>query len=97
MSELGELLRGVAHEHLERHKPEPGGGCTCGFCVYSAEHVLMMFVQSESDLLRLLEAGQKMNDETYSDHPGDYANHCTVCAARNEWDAALAEMKGKIR
>ena len=80
-SEMETVLRGTVYEHLERHKPEPGG-CTCGFCAYSVEHVMEMFVR-ESGLLRLLEVGQAMRV------------HPIKCRLENcdAWDAALTELK----
>jgi hypothetical protein len=37
-------FEGMAHKCLAVHKPEPGG-CTCGFCNYSIEHVLISFAR----------------------------------------------------
>jgi hypothetical protein len=34
-------LWAIATEVAERHQPEPGG-CTCGFCAWSGEHVALM-------------------------------------------------------
>jgi hypothetical protein len=40
-------LIAVAQTEAERHRPDDKrGGCTCGFCVWSAEHVLVMSMRA---------------------------------------------------
>lgn len=36
---------GIAIVEAERHQPEPGG-CTCGFCAWSVEHVAVMVARA---------------------------------------------------
>jgi hypothetical protein len=37
-------LHGEAFVVMQKHKPEKqGSGCSCGFCMYSVEHVVLMF------------------------------------------------------
>ena len=99
MSEAEKILAGAKVAILEQHKPEPGG-CTCGFCVYSAEHVLEMFLR-DSGLLALIEAGQanrnalflavKTNWEGSTD--ADVLEHLGIKA----WDAAWEAMRKAVR
>lgn len=35
-------VEGYIAMFAERHQPESGGGCTCGFCAWSGEHVALM-------------------------------------------------------
>lgn len=38
-------LEGWALVEAEKHQPEPGG-CTCGFCAWSVEHVVIMSLRA---------------------------------------------------
>lgn len=41
-----ERLEAEAHRFMEIHKPMPNEShCFCGFCVYSVEHVMLMFAR----------------------------------------------------
>lgn len=43
--EVSADLEVQAQIEAESHKPEQGGGCTCGFCVWSVQHVVVMSVR----------------------------------------------------
>jgi len=38
-------LEAWAQTMEEHHKPDGTGGCTCGFCVWSIPHVLIMSIR----------------------------------------------------
>lgn len=41
-------LRGLVAMEAEKHQPDhERGGCTCGFCAWSAEHVVLMVLQDK--------------------------------------------------
>jgi hypothetical protein len=41
----------LARTEYERHQPEPGG-CTCGFCAWSVEHVVIMCCRRVAELVQ---------------------------------------------
>lgn len=51
---LVDQLSALAQGEAARHKPdEERGGCTCGFCAWSVEHVAIMSVREACRLLPL--------------------------------------------
>ena len=45
-------MEGFACLEAEKHQEEQHGGCTCGFCAWSVEHVVVMTVREVLEEVR---------------------------------------------
>jgi hypothetical protein len=83
-----QAVEGHAKIEAEKHLPDmQNGGCTCGFCAYSIEHVVVMSLRAA-----LAAAGVDREDTEHGDKPceADYSGYCPTCK-RDSRDTGQAD------